>query len=193
MFLFFCFGWGSKFGGAVYIRGRFTIREVRYSLIKWFIYSCQLSFPLIYSKSSVFCIITVINAGVNGSLEVTLLKGRQAFDVDSTSNLGVAKIITWWILDVFYLGKSESSPYFLQEEVNLCLIFFGLWWILNVYFTCRSERSSNEKNPACERASNVFARSSSRVRVRCSHLFWLVSISFLYVLSTIIQAANGRL
>ena len=138
------------------------------------------------------CIIH-LNAGVNGSLEVTLLKGRQAFDVDSTSNLGVAKIITWWILDVFYLGKSESSPYFLQEEVNLCLIFVGLWWILNVYFTGRSERSSNEKNPACERAPNVFARSSSRVRVRCSHLFWLVSISFSYVWSTIIEAANGRL
>ena len=37
------------------------------------------------------------NAAVNGHFELTLLKGRQRFDVVSTSNLEVFKFQDWWI------------------------------------------------------------------------------------------------
>ena len=52
----------------------------------------------------------MINATVNGHLELTLLKGRQRFDAVSTSNLEVYKFRDWWIFTYFIYGHDESLP-----------------------------------------------------------------------------------
>ena len=51
------------------------------------------------------------NAAVNGNLDPTLSKGRQAFGVNSTSNLHLQKIEVGWIFTLFIFGRSESAPY----------------------------------------------------------------------------------
>ena len=68
-----------------------------------------------------------INAAVNGHLELTLLKGRQRFDVVSTSNLEVYKFQDWWIFTYFIFGPGESSPNNIWSKVNLertCVLLF---------------------------------------------------------------------
>ena len=52
-----------------------------------------------------------INAAVNGNLDPTLSKGRQAFGVNSTSHLHLQKIEVGWIFTLFIFGRSESAPY----------------------------------------------------------------------------------
>ena len=69
----------------------------------------------------------VINAAVNGHLELTLLKGRQRFDAVSTSNLDVYKFRDWWIFTYFIFGHGESSPNNIWNMVNLertCVLLF---------------------------------------------------------------------
>ena len=51
----------------------------------------------------------MINAAVNGHLELPLLKDRQRFDAVSTSNLEVYKIRDRGILTYFIFGHGESS------------------------------------------------------------------------------------
>ena len=50
-------------------------------------------------------------AAVNGNLDPTLSKGRQAFGVNSTSHLHLQKIEVGWIFTLFIFGRSESAPY----------------------------------------------------------------------------------
>ena len=53
----------------------------------------------------------LINAAVNGNLDPTLSKGRQAFGVNSTSHLHLQKIEVGGIFTLFIFGRSESAPY----------------------------------------------------------------------------------
>ena len=53
-----------------------------------------------------------VYAAVNGNLDPTLSKGRQAFGVNSTSNLHLQKKIeVGRKFTLFIFGRSESAPY----------------------------------------------------------------------------------
>ena len=83
----------------------------------------------------------LLNAAVNGHLELTFLKDRQRFDACSTSNLEVYKFRDWWILTYFIHGKGESSPSNIWSIVNLertCVL-------LCYYFLCLKENLDLEK------------------------------------------------
>ena len=72
---------------------------------------------------------TFIYAGVNGHLELNLLKGHQRFDAISTSNLEVYKFRHWWIFTYFIFGHDESSPNNIWSMVNL-----ERTWVLLFYY-----------------------------------------------------------
>ena len=55
----------------------------------------------------------LLNAAVNGNLDPTLFKARQAIVAASTPNLHLEK----------KLRQNESLPYFIKADVNLCRIF----------------------------------------------------------------------
>ena len=109
--------------------------------------------------------VTLLYAPVNRNLEPTPLKGSQNFNVNSTSNLGVAKIRAWWIFDIFFfwgggggpewiftlfcIGEGISLPNFLPDVGRLGQIFFT--------YKCMSVEW---KILVCERASNVLLQSS---------------------------------
>ena len=99
------------------------------------------------------------NAAVNGNLDPTLSKARQAIDAASTPNLHLEKTATKWIFAVFYKGRCESLPYFLANLVNLCRTCFWMRWILSVYQVSKSETASNKKNPYGERSSSSLSYS----------------------------------
>ena len=101
-------------------------------------------------------------AAVNGHLELTLLKGRQRFDVVSASNLEVYKFQDWWIFTYFIFGPDESSPNNIWSKVNLertCVLLFyyflyfkvnldleknkSAWWIFTQLYFCGGETWPN--------------------------------------------------
>ena len=100
-----------------------------------------------------------IYAAVNGNLDPTLSKARQAIVAASTPNLHLEKTATKWIFAVFYKGRCESLPYFLANLVNLCRTCFWMRWILSVYQVSKSETASNKKNPYGERSSSSLSYS----------------------------------
>ena len=95
--------------------------------------------------------VAILNAAVNGHLELPLLKDRQRFDAISTSNLGVYKFRDWWILTYFIFGHSESSLNNIWSMVNLertCLLLF-------YYFLClKANRDLEKTNQLGESSPN---------------------------------------
>ena len=95
----------------------------------------------------------LVNAAVNGHLELPRLKDRQRFDAVSTSNLEVYQFRDWWILTYFIFGHGESSLKYLKHgeswtNVRFIVLLFPLfeseswprknksaWWIFTqLYF-----------------------------------------------------------
>ena len=94
----------------------------------------------------------MLNAAVNGHLELTLLKVRQRFDAISTSNLEVYKFRDWWILTYFIFGLGESSPNNIWSTVILQRTFVLLFY----YFLCLKVNLDLEKTNHLSESSPNF-------------------------------------
>ena len=90
------------------------------------------------------------NATVNGQLELTLLKGRQRFDVVSKSNLEVYKFQDWCIFTYFIFGPDESSPNYIWSKVNLertCVLLFYYFLYFKVNLDLEKTNQLGESSP----------------------------------------------
>ena len=87
---------------------------------------------------------------VNRHLELSLLKGRQRFDAESTSSLEVYKFRDWWILTYFIFGHGESSTYNIWSMVNLermCVLLFYYFLYLKVNLDLEKTNQHGESSP----------------------------------------------
>ena len=83
----------------------------------------------------------LINAAINGYLELTLLKGRQWYDAISTLNLEVYEFWDRWIFQ-FIFEHIESLPSNISSMVNL--EWMGI--LLFYYFVYLKVNLDLEKN-----------------------------------------------
>ena len=92
----------------------------------------------------------VINAAVNGHLELTLLKDRQRFNTVSTSNLEVYKFRDWWIFTYPIFGHGESSRNNIRSMVNLertCVLLFYYFLYFKVNLDLEKTKQLGESSP----------------------------------------------
>ena len=89
--------------------------------------------------------VALLNAAVNGHLELALLKDRRRFNAISTSNLEVYEFRDWWILTCFIFGHGESSPNNIWSMVNLgrtCVLLFYYFLCLKVNLDLAKNKSA---------------------------------------------------
>ena len=94
--------------------------------------------------------LTIINAAVNGRLELLLLKDCQRFDAVLTSNLEVLKFRDWWILTYFIFGHGESSLNNFWSMVNLertCVLLFYYFLCLKANLDLEKTNQLGESSP----------------------------------------------
>ena len=95
-------------------------------------------------------LLRLINAAVNGHLELPLLKDRHRFDAVSTSNLDVYKFRNWWILTYFIFGHGESSLNNIWSIMNLerkCVLFFYRFLCLKANLDLEKTTQLDESSP----------------------------------------------
>ena len=92
----------------------------------------------------------VTYAGVNGHLELPLLKDRQRFDAVSTSNLKVYKFRDWWIFTYFIFRHGESSRNNIWSMVNVqrtCVLLFHYFLCLKANLDLEKANQVGESSP----------------------------------------------
>ena len=92
----------------------------------------------------------IVNAAVNGHLELTLLKSHQRFNAISTSNLEVYQFWDWWIFTYFIFGRGESLPNNIWSTVNLertCVLLFYYILYLKVNLDIEKTNRLGESSP----------------------------------------------